>query len=89
MYAVRLMVVHPFCRGRGVRIVCNVHAQVMEAENSITLAIYQCQHYSTRMVLRLVQCKPKGWDRGRWVDIYTQLVKTASVVRPAVQIIGF
>jgi len=26
---------------------------------------------------RLVQCEPKGWDRGRWVDIYTQMVKTA------------
>jgi len=78
MYAVRLMVVHPFYRGRGVCIICNAHAQVMESENSITLAIYQCQHiYSTRMALSLVQCEPKGWDRGRWVDIYTQMVKTA------------
>jgi len=27
-----------------VRIVCNVHVQVMEAENSITLAIYSSEH---------------------------------------------
>jgi len=26
---------------------------------------------------RLVQCEQKGWDRGRWVGIYTQRVKTA------------
>ena len=26
---------------------------------------------------RLVQCEQKRWDRGRWVGIYTQRVKTA------------
>ena len=33
-----------------VRIIRNAHAQVMEADNSITLTVYQWKHiYSTRM----------------------------------------
>jgi len=31
----------------------------------------------TYVLGRLVQCEQKGWDRGRWVGIYTQRVKTA------------
>ena len=33
-----------FVRTYVVRIVCNAHARVMEAENSITLTIYSSEH---------------------------------------------
>jgi len=36
-----------------------------------------CQTIWMSLSARLVQCEPKGWDRGRWVDIYTQIMKTA------------
>ena len=36
-----------------------------------------CVVTSSNFLGRLVQCEHKGWDRGRWVGIYTQRVKTA------------
>ena len=36
-----------------------------------------CDDTSSNFLGRLVQCEQKGWDRGRWVGIYTQRVKTA------------
>ena len=36
-----------------------------------------CDVTSCNFLGRLVQCEQKGWDRGRWVGIYTQRVKTA------------
>ena len=36
-----------------------------------------CDVTSSNFLGRLVQCEQKGWDRGRWVGIYTQRVKTA------------
>jgi len=35
---------------------------------------------SSNVLERLVQCEQKGWDRGRWVGICTQRVKTAGAV---------
>ena len=32
---------------------------------------------SSNFLGRLVQCEQKRWDKGRWVGIYTQRVKTA------------
>ena len=36
-----------------------------------------CDVISSYFLGRLVQCERKGWDKGRWVGIYTQRVKTA------------
>jgi len=36
-----------------------------------------CDVTSSNFLGRLVQCEQKGWDRGRWVGIYTERVKTA------------
>jgi len=36
-----------------------------------------CDVTSSNVLGRLVQCEQKGLDRGRWVGIYTQSVKTA------------
>jgi len=36
-----------------------------------------CDVTSSKVLGSLAQCEQKGWDRGRWVGIYTQRVKTA------------
>ena len=36
-----------------------------------------CDITSSKFLGILVQWEQKGWDRGRWVGIYTQRVKTA------------
>ena len=38
-----------------------------------------CDANSSDVLGRLVQCEQKGWDRGRWVGIHTQRVKTAGL----------
>jgi len=36
-----------------------------------------CDVTSSNFLGSLVQCEQKGYDRGRWVGIYTQRVETA------------
>jgi len=38
-----------------------------------------CQTIRDASLWRLVQCEQKGWDRGRWIGIHTQRVKTAGL----------
>jgi len=38
-----------------------------------------CDVTSSNIIGRLVQCEQKLWDRGRWVGMYTQRVKTAGL----------
>ena len=38
-----------------------------------------CDATSSNVLGRLVQCEQKGWDRGRWIGIHTQRVKTAGL----------
>jgi len=38
-----------------------------------------CDATSSNVPERLAQCEQKGWDRGRWTGINTQMVKTAGL----------
>jgi len=38
-----------------------------------------CDATFSNVLGRLVQCEQKGWDRGRWIGIRTQRVKTAEL----------
>ena len=38
-----------------------------------------CDATSSNILGRLVQCEQKWWNRGRWIGIHTQSVKTAGL----------
>jgi len=55
--------------------VCITHHVALNAVACMCQTIYDVT--SINVLRRLVQCEQKGKDRGSWVGIYTQMVKTA------------